>query len=144
MYDPRAPTLAAVEEERKTLCNEEELHDMKDNSKKKKEEHIYPVMSPAPCDDCLSVFSDPEEDFRPLTPSGLDLPTNSVVTFLSSISSPKIPSNPASLDEPPSLTLLPTSQPPTINPDVAPSTSIGSQFSISSPEASQSEKTSSI
>ena len=28
MYDPRAPTFAAVEEERKTLCNEEELHDM--------------------------------------------------------------------------------------------------------------------
>ena len=46
MYDPRAPTLAAVEEERKTLCNEEALHDMRDDSKKK-EEHIYPVMSPA-------------------------------------------------------------------------------------------------
>ena len=29
MYDPRAPTLAAVEVERKTLCNEEELHDMR-------------------------------------------------------------------------------------------------------------------
>ena len=67
---------------------------------KKKEEHLYPVMSPAkfhqavfpippvqfffpifkaalhsifpPCDGCLSVFSDPEEDFQPLTPSGLD------------------------------------------------------------------------
>ena len=25
MYDPHAPTLAAVEEERRTLCNEEEL-----------------------------------------------------------------------------------------------------------------------
>ena len=37
--------------------------------------------------------------------------------------------------------MLPTSQPPTIYPDVAPSTSIGSQFSISSPEASQSEHT---
>ena len=46
MYDPRAPTLAAVEKERKTLCNEEELHDMKDDIKKK-EDHIYPVMSPA-------------------------------------------------------------------------------------------------
>ena len=46
MYDPRAPTLAAVEEERKTLCNEEELYDMRDTPKKK-EEHIYPVMSPA-------------------------------------------------------------------------------------------------
>ena len=46
MYDPRAPPLAAVDEERKTLCNEEELHDMR-NTRKKKEEHIYPVMSPA-------------------------------------------------------------------------------------------------
>ena len=46
MYDPRAPTLAAVEEERKTSCNEEELNDLRDNTKKK-EEHIYPVMSPA-------------------------------------------------------------------------------------------------
>ena len=35
MYDPRAPTLAAVEEERKILCNEEELHDMRDDPKKK-------------------------------------------------------------------------------------------------------------
>ena len=46
MYDPRAPTLAAVEEERKILHNEEELHDMKKDTKKKGE-HIYPVMSPA-------------------------------------------------------------------------------------------------
>ena len=46
MYDPRAPTLAAVEEERKTLYNEEELQDMR-NDAKKKDEHIYPVMSPA-------------------------------------------------------------------------------------------------
>ena len=46
MYDPRAPPLAAVDEERKILCNEEELHDMR-NTPKKKEEHIYPVMSPA-------------------------------------------------------------------------------------------------
>ena len=93
-----------------------------------------------PCDECLSVISDPEEDFRPLTPSGLELPTNSVVTFLSPISPPsKTPSNPALPDEPPSLTLLQTSQPPTISPDVAISTSIGSQFSISSPETSQSE-----
>ena len=44
-------------------------------------------------------------------------------------------------DEPSALSLLPTSQPPTINTGVAPSTSIGSQFSISSPEASQSENT---
>ena len=46
MYDPRAPTLAAVEEERKTLCNEEELQDMRDTPKEK-EARIYPVMSPA-------------------------------------------------------------------------------------------------
>ena len=36
-----------------------------------------------PCDDCLSVHSDSEEDFQPLTPSGLDIPTNPVFTFLS-------------------------------------------------------------
>ena len=46
MYDTRAPTLAAVEEETKTICNEEKLHDMRDDTKKK-EEHMYPVMSPA-------------------------------------------------------------------------------------------------
>ena len=46
MYDPRAPTLAAVEEERKTLYSEEELADIRNNTKKK-EEHIYPVISPA-------------------------------------------------------------------------------------------------
>ena len=46
MYDPRAPTLAMVDEERRTLCQEDELHNMKDDTKKK-EEHIYPVMSPA-------------------------------------------------------------------------------------------------
>ena len=45
VYYPHAPTLAAVEEKRKTLCNEEELHDLRDDPKKK-EEHIYPVMSP--------------------------------------------------------------------------------------------------
>ena len=44
--DPRAPTLVAVEEERKILCNEEEFTDMREDNKKK-EEHIYPVMSPA-------------------------------------------------------------------------------------------------
>ena len=46
MFDPRASTLAAVKEEGKTLCNEEELHDVRDDTKEK-EEHIYPVMSPA-------------------------------------------------------------------------------------------------
>ena len=46
MYDPRAATLAVVEEERRFLCNEEELNDMREDTKKK-EKHIYPVMSPA-------------------------------------------------------------------------------------------------
>ena len=46
MYDPRSPTLATVEEEKKTLCNEEELNELRDDTKKK-QEHIYPVMSPA-------------------------------------------------------------------------------------------------
>ena len=41
-----APTLAAVEGERKALCKEEELNDMKDDADEK-EEHIYHVMSPA-------------------------------------------------------------------------------------------------
>ena len=79
---------------------------------------------------------------RTLYTKGSDLPTNSGVTFLSPISSPsKIPSNPASLDEPPSLTLLSNSQPPTIHPEVAPSASTGSQFSISLLEANQPEIT---
>ena len=47
MHDPRAPTLVAVEDERKTLCKEEELHDMREDNIKK-EEHISPIMSPAP------------------------------------------------------------------------------------------------
>ena len=98
-----------------------------------------------PCNDCLSVISDTEDDFRPLTPSDLELPTNSGVTFSSPISSrSQIPSNPASPDEPPSLTLLSTSQPPTINTDVAPSILIGSQLPKSPPEYSRSEDTSEL
>ena len=46
LYDPLAPTHATVEEERKTLCNEEQLQGMRDDNKKKME-HTYPVMSPA-------------------------------------------------------------------------------------------------
>ena len=45
MYDPRAPTLAAVEERRKALCNEEELIVIRQDTKKK-EERIYSKMSP--------------------------------------------------------------------------------------------------
>ena len=56
MYDPRAPTLAAVEEERKTLCNEKELNDMREDTKKK-EEDIYPVMSPAQFNQAVTPFS---------------------------------------------------------------------------------------
>ena len=36
MYDLRAPTLAAVEEGRKTFCIEEELKDMREDAKKRK------------------------------------------------------------------------------------------------------------
>ena len=35
MYDPRSSTLAAVEERRKTLCKEQKLHDMRDDTEKK-------------------------------------------------------------------------------------------------------------
>ena len=35
MYDPCTLTLAALAEERKSLCNEEELNDMKKDTKKK-------------------------------------------------------------------------------------------------------------
>ena len=45
MCHPRAPPFAKVEQERKTLCNEEELFDMREDARKK-EEHLYPVMSP--------------------------------------------------------------------------------------------------
>ena len=75
-------------------------------------------------------------------PSSLDLPTNSAVTFLSPISSrSQIPSNPASPDEPHSLTLPSTSQLPPIHQDDAPPTLTGLQIPISSPEASPSEDT---
>ena len=55
-YDPRAPTLAAVEEERKTLCNVDELHDMREDNEEK-EEHIYLVMSPAPFNRAVTPIS---------------------------------------------------------------------------------------
>ena len=56
MYDPRAPTLAAVQEERKTLCNEEKLNDMRNDSKKK-EKHIHPVMRPSQCNQAVTPLS---------------------------------------------------------------------------------------
>ena len=56
MYDPRAPPLAAMTQEKLTLCHEEELQDMRDTPKKK-EEHIYPVMSPAQFSKAVSPIS---------------------------------------------------------------------------------------
>ena len=56
MYDSSAPPLAAAEEERKTLCNEEELNDMRKYTKKK-EEHIYPVKSPAQFNQAVTSIS---------------------------------------------------------------------------------------
>ena len=56
MYDPRAPSLVAVEEGRKTLCNEEELHDMRGDAKKKAE-HTYRVMSPVQLNQAVTPFS---------------------------------------------------------------------------------------
>ena len=56
MCDPREPTLAAVEEERKTLCNEEELNDMRKDAKKK-EEHPSAVMSPAQLNQAVTPIS---------------------------------------------------------------------------------------
>ena len=46
MFYPRAPTLAAVEEQRKTLCYEEELSDIRKDAKRK-EEHLYRIIVPA-------------------------------------------------------------------------------------------------
>ena len=56
MYDPRAPPHVAVEQERKIFCHEEELHDIRDDIKKK-EEHIYPVMSPARFNPAITPIS---------------------------------------------------------------------------------------
>ena len=56
MYHPRPPTLTAVEEERKTLCNAEELHDMREDNKKK-EEHIYIVKRPAQFNEAVTPIS---------------------------------------------------------------------------------------
>ena len=55
MCDPRPPTLAAVEEG-KILCNEEELHDLGDDTKKK-EEHIYPAISPIQFNQAVTPIS---------------------------------------------------------------------------------------
>ena len=84
------------------------------------------------CDDCFPVLSDPDEDFQPLTPYGLDLPSNSVVTFLSPTSSPsKTLSNPSSTDETPISPLQTTNNPTFTVPDAALSPSTRLKFPIS-------------
>ena len=81
------------------------------------------------------------EDFRLFIPSGLDLLTNLIVTFLSPIYSPtKIPSNSASLETAASL-LQSTGKPTTITPDTTPSLSTVLQFAFSLLENDQSETT---
>ena len=40
MCDPRVPTLAAVEEEKKTLCNEKELNGMREVTKRKRRTYL--------------------------------------------------------------------------------------------------------
>ena len=72
----------------------------------------------------------------------MDRSTDSVVTFLSPISPPsKIPSNPASPDKTPASPLQTTNNPTTTVPDLASSSSIGLQLSISLPKIDQSEST---
>ena len=56
MFDPPAPTRAAVEEERKTICIDEELHDMREDNKKK-EEHICLVLCPASFNQAVTPMS---------------------------------------------------------------------------------------
>ena len=51
-----AATLAAVEEKRKTICNEEELNDMREDAKKK-DEHLYPVKSAAQFNQAVTPIS---------------------------------------------------------------------------------------
>ena len=47
-----------------------------------------------PCDDCFRSLSDPQEHFRPFTPSSVDIPTLPVVTILFlACSYSKLPSN---------------------------------------------------
>ena len=56
MYGPHARTLGAVQHEGNISCNEEELSGMKENAKKK-EEHLYLVMSPAPFNQAITPIS---------------------------------------------------------------------------------------
>ena len=55
MFDP-LPTLAAAEEERKTLCNQEKLNNMREDANKK-EEHPYAVVNPAQFNQAVTPIS---------------------------------------------------------------------------------------
>ena len=137
----------------------------------KKEEHLYPVMSPAqfnqaviplspvyifflilfqaalhstfpPGDNCLSVHSGAEEEIQFFTPSSSDFPFNPVVTFISPISSPpKTPFNPASPEKTPASPLQSTCNPTTTIPGAPPPLSTGLQFPTSLPENDQFKST---
>ena len=56
VYDPGALPLAAIEEERKISCIEEELNDMRKDAMKR-EEHFYPVMSTAQLNQAVTPIS---------------------------------------------------------------------------------------
>ena len=88
------------------------------------------------------MHSDPDRDFQPFMPSGLDFSNNLVVTFLSPISSPsKIPFNSASLDETPTSPLKSTNNLTAILPSATPPLSTGLQLSVPLPENDQSKTT---
>ena len=94
------------------------------------------------CDNCLSVLSDWEEEFKSLTPSGSNFASYPVVTFLTFIFSPsKTPSNPLSPDETSISPLQSTNNPTTIIPGASPPLSTGLRFSILLPENDQSKTT---
>ena len=46
LFKPRSLSPAAVEEDKKFLCNGVELSEIRENSRKE-EEHLYPMISPA-------------------------------------------------------------------------------------------------
>ena len=56
MYDPRAPTLSVVEKKKKPLCNEEELNEITEDAKKR-EDHLFPVKSPAQFNQAITSIS---------------------------------------------------------------------------------------
>ena len=110
MIHPRAPPLVVDEEKRKAFCNIEELSEIQDHVRKEKQ-HLYPVMSPAQfsplfrpcppfkfcffplyitaeqilpsCNDSIPILSDPDDKFKPLTPSAPDVIFIPIVIFFS-------------------------------------------------------------